>query len=121
MNPYINPWFFYWVSVSDAVRVLLYIIGSSCAVATLIMVVGNAVDAYDMDDFKDEIKIIKKPLTVVATVALVSIIVATFLPTEEVAVKMVVARAITPDNVSKGIESVKEAIDYIVQKIAEIK
>jgi len=121
MQPYINPSFFYWASVLTDLKVVLIIVGIFCLIAVGVTALCHAMDAYDAEDFAKNIRKRIKPIVITACVGVVCIVTAVFIPSEAVLTKMMVARAITPDNVTKGIDTVKEAVDYIVQKIAEIK
>lgn len=121
MNPYIDPWFFYWTSVLNGAKILLIVIGCLCAGAAGIMGLVALANGFDIEDYKENIKMIRKPLITVLVIGLVSVAVSVVLPTEETMIKMLVAKAITPDNVSNGIEAIKEVVDYIFQKMAEIR
>lgn len=121
MNPYIDPWFFYWTSILGGAKVLLIVIGCLCAAAVGIMGLAAFVYGLDFEDYKDNIKMIRKPLITLLIVGLVSVAVSVVLPTEETMIKMLIAKVITPDNVTSGIEAIKEAADYIIQKMAELR
>lgn len=121
MQPYIDPSFFYWASVLDNLKIVLNVIGIVCLIAVAIIVFVCWVCALDSGEFVANIKKSLKGLIVIASIGTAMVVIAAFVPSEAVLTKMMVARAITPDNVSKGVETVKEAVDYIVQKIAEIK
>lgn len=121
MTPIINPALFYWIQVLDTTRIVAITI---CVFGTLAsgITIGCSFDAsFTMDEFRERIAGMKKALIAVVVVIVVCLLLAIFIPSEETMTRMIVARTITPDNVSGGIEAVKEAVDYIVQKIAEIK
>lgn len=121
MEPYIDPSFFYWASVLDSLKTVLLVVGIFCLIAVGATFLCFALDAFNAENFAKNIRKHIKPIVITACIGVLCILTALFIPSEAVLTKMMVARAITPDNVSKGIETVKEAVDYIVQKIAEIK
>ncbi len=121
MQPYIDPSFFYWASVLDNLQTVLIVVGIIALVAVGVTALCIAMDSCDAERFVKIIRKHIKPIVITACIGVVCILTAVFIPSETVLTKMMVARAITPDNVSNGIETIKEAVDYIVQKIAEIK
>lgn len=121
MTPYINPWFFYWISVAKSARFFLYAIGALSLVVAIIIIIPAAANAYDSEDLMDNLKNVKKQLTAAILISIFSAMIAAFLPTEASMYKMVVAKVITPDNIAGGVDTIKQVIDYIVQKIAELR
>lgn len=121
MTPIIDPMLFYWIQVLDTTRTVAITI---CIVGALVcgaMIAYSIDDSMTMIEFLNHVVGMKKALITVAVVSIVCLLLAIFIPNEETMIRMIVARTITPDNISGGIEAVKEAVDYIVKKVAEIK
>lgn len=121
MNPYIDPWFFYWTDFMNSANDVLIFISVLCAIAAGIMTLIALANGFYDEDYKENMRIIRKPLVTILIVGLASAAVSVVLPSEETMIKMLIAKGITPDTVTNGIEAIKEAVDYIFQKIAEIR
>ncbi len=97
----------------SALSLLAYFI---CIIASIegvfeILVYGNSKD-------KDlNIRLLIIP----AAIAIVSILMLTFLPNKETMIEMAVAKYATRDNVAWSVDQIKSIVDYIVQAMQSIK
>ena len=112
MKPIINPLFFYFISVTDVLRLLLLIGGFGFAAIVLFVGFICCVD-YDVEDI---IKFLKKPLIIGLIVGTIGI----FVPSENTCYKMLAASLITPDNIEVVKDGTQELVDYIIDVADQI-
>lgn len=117
MNGYIiNPSWFYWIGVVDALHIL-------CIFLLVIAVIAGGVgigfwaDAYDDKDRK-QAKLIMKIAFPVLAVSLLGVI---FIPSRTTLIEMQVARYATYENAEWSVEAVKSAVEYIVEAIKAVR
>ena len=118
MNYIINPAVFYWMSVVDAI--CFWAVGSAAlsGVAAVILFCIKYFDDYlDANGVKSMNKIIKT----LSIVCIVSIVVTIFTPSKDTMIQMLVAKCATYDNANWTLETIKSAVDYIVEAIKSLK
>ena len=112
MEPIINPWIFYFMSLADGFRAAGYILaiaGFGAGVISLML--------YNMEEGGLlPWKYLKWFVIAFVAGGVMSI----FVPSQEVITKMLVASFITPDNIELGVEGVKAIFDYIITTAAEL-
>lgn len=114
MNSIINPWVFYWIDVSDALKRLML-----CGVLTGVFVMFISC-LYDDDGgkvFKQYDRAMKKVGLFIAVICLICGI---FIPSEDTCYKMLAAKMFTQDNINSATEYVTDVIDYAVDKVKEL-
>ena len=105
----INPWIFYLIGVCDA-------IGAICAAILLISMFAMILVGIFM--IIDEKNIaLKRAFKKIVIAFAISGLVGTFVPSESTATKMLIASQVNETNVERA----KEVVDYIVEKIQEVK
>lgn len=112
MNPIINPLFFYFISVTDVLRLLL-LIGGFGLTAIVLFVGFICCDDYNAEDI---IKFLKKPVIIGLIVGTIGI----FVPSENTCYKMLAASLITPDNIEVVKDGTQELVDYIIDVADQI-
>lgn len=112
MNPIINPLFFYFISVTGVLRLLLLIGGFGAAVVIIFVGFICCVD-YDAADM---FKFLKKPLIIGLIVGTIGV----FVPSENTCYKMLAASLITPDNIEVVKDGTQELVDYIIDVADQI-
>lgn len=115
MEYYINPMWFYLQSISNGIKMASIAGVIILAVVTLVLIWG-----YFDGLGEDENKVLKLIKRLVAGL-IISIILAIVIPSTDTINKMIVSSVVTKENVSKGVETTKDLIDYIVDKINEIE
>ena len=112
MEPIINPWIFYFMSLADGFRGAGYVITIIAFGVGVIALVAYNIEEGGLMPWK------YLKWFVIAFVAggAISILI----PSQETITKMLVASFITPDNVELGVEGVKAIFDYIVTTAAEL-
>lgn len=119
MEYIINPSWFYWLNVADSALVFLCFIGVVSALCFLGSLIARDICA---DEHTQEYKEKMRKITRISLIAfLVSGFIAIFIPSKNTLIEMMIAKKATYDNVSWTIEQVKEAVDYIISAIKEIK
>lgn len=119
MEYIINPSWFYWIEVSDCIK--------GCAIATAVIflcaAIILAVVAKMDDDFNEHRSAnAKRKVLIYCLVSLaVCVAVIIFVPSKRTLIEMMIAKKATYDNVSWTIEQIKEAVDYVISAIKEIK
>jgi cell division protein YceG involved in septum cleavage len=113
MKPIINPWIFYFASVSDMAKMIVLIVMFVMVFICFAAWLGNT-DEEDTD-YKTIIKVRKSSLIILILLSLFEI----FIPDSKTIYQMTVASCITEDNIKAGTETIKETVDYIVDKINE--
>ena len=103
----INPIFFYLADVFDALKCIGFIIGFILLCVYLTFTSIESVLDEDMHK--------QKRTSVIIMV--ICILVFIFSPSKETTTKMIIASQITEDNV----DTAKEVVDYIIEKINEVK
>lgn len=101
----ISPFVFYLISMFNK----LFIASIALCVCS-IMVIFGALVAEDLKIFKYTLI----PLIITAVLII-------FIPDKDTCYKMLLAKAITYENINSGKEVVKDSIDYLANKIIEIK
>lgn len=119
MEYIINPSWFYWIEVANAVKTCSFI----AAVILLCSSIILAVLSHDDDDFNEHenAKKKRKVMTVCLVALAIFSVVGIFIPSKQTLIEMMIARTATYDNVSWTIEQVKEAVDYIISALKDIK
>lgn len=112
----VNPWLIYWITRCDAIVTLALI----AAIVGGILAIFFAIFALVEWD-EDKRKAYKKAVKMSLIVCLVGSLVTTFVPDKQTCIEMLIADKVTYESVDAGIDAVKEATDYICDKIKEVK
>ena len=121
MNYIITPAWFYWMQVSHGTRLvcLLFLIASIILFIVMLAVYLTNVDCsgFDDDDTKRYFVYVKRALIscVVFAVAMVAI------PSRDTLIEMQIAKYATVENANWTLETIKSAVDYIVEAIGSLK
>ena len=112
MKPIINPWIFYFANASD---MALTIVIAIMIIACLLCLFSWLGEDEEDTDHETIMKIRKVSIIVLLLSSLFEI----FVPNSKTIYQMTVASCITEDNIKAGTETIKETVDYIVDKINE--
>lgn len=109
MDYIINPFWFYWVSVFDALKIVCI------AAGVVIAIVGGIIcgDAMNEPWSKDLEKWSKRLKTVFAVSAAL-MCVGVFIPSEATMIKMMLAKYATMDNVKIAYQAILDGAKYIL-------
>lgn len=123
MNYIINPAWFYWMSVASGIKMVVLVV----AILMLFPCIGffiNACveaeygdDGFDDDDAKRSLKAGGKWLAI----SIVLFVVFAFVPSKNTLIEMQIAKLATVENTNWTLETIKSAVDYIVEAIKSMK
>lgn len=136
--PIINPIFFYLADIIGAFKILLILACILCVIISLVYAAmcNEDTEWYNRDKDESVKKSHKKGLKAFCISAIVSAIFAVLVPSKNLVYTMGIASFLTPDNISYfyeatgntasdilngGGEAIKEAVDYAVDKINELR
>lgn len=119
MEYIINPSWFYWIEVANAVKTCSFVAAAILLCLSIILAVSSHIDDdfNDREDAKKKRKVMAVCLVALALFSVVGI----FVPSKQTLIEMMIAKKATYDNVSWTLEQVKEAVGYIISAIKEIK
>lgn len=124
--PVIPPSFFYWLSVCDG----LSIVSAAAAVVSVLTAIGCGIAYFAEKDFADSFNDEKSARSAAALLRMLrillfvipcSVVCAVFIPSKQTLLSMTVAKFATYENAQLTVDAIKEAVDYIVQAIAQLK
>ena len=104
MTYIINPWMFYFISLSDTLKWALGIFAIIAIIASFFI--------YD----DKNVKLAKR----VFIAGCVSIIIWLFIPSKDTCYKMLIASQVTTENIENAKETVKDVVDYIIEAAENI-
>ena len=123
MNPIISPVLIYLIGISSNIQWLCNLLAgiaiSFAVVATTIYLV-NEIDAYGHDDdTQDTVRLCRKIIKYSLIYAVILGVIASLIPSKEVAIAMIVANYITPDNLHGANDVIKSNLQDYVNIIVE--
>ena len=127
-GPIINPAIFYWIGVSSAAQVFFVVmVGTAICVliaaAMVISMEASLAKSFPRSS-EEHIKTVntwKKILKYSIIVIIIGSLLCVFIPSKETLLSILVAKYLTYENATWTLESVKEAVNYIVNAVAMLK
>lgn len=128
MNYIINPSWFYWLGVVNSMRgfmlaafiVAIILIGSS-----LILILWNTDMIREFPtmcaDERKSVQFFTKALKIAIGVCIVAGLFLVFVPSKETLIEMMIAKQATYENATWTVDTLKSAVDYVVQAIQSLK
>lgn len=121
MNPIISPLTIYLINLMDP----LHAVFIGACIVFLVLGILTGIDYLDNKDSSTEKyqKQAQKALgrtRRMAVICVLCMLLAVFVPSKNTIIEMIVAQNITINNINAGEEKVKEAIDYLVEKVKEV-
>lgn len=127
-NYIINPSWFYWIDVVDrlsfAVSFVVVLLGIMVAAISIIYGVNcRIINEYPnaSDDEKQINPQLKRIMPILWIVWITSVIALIFIPSKDTLITMIVAKYATYENAGLTVDTLKSAVDYIVQAIQSLK
>lgn len=114
MDYIINPWWFYLVSVLNA----LHFIACAGAIASVFSL-GLIVFTYDEMKKMFEIAKITKRMKQLGVLSVVFLTLTIFIPSEQTMTQMMIANVLTTENIKSGTDFTQDQIGKLVDKIAD--
>ena len=131
MTYYINPIWFYLMDVCNWFKGISIIILCISIIALIVEIVGwlnDYTDEFDgyvfgknIKEIPQCVKFIKKIFISTVITLIISLTLSIAIPTSETITKMLIASVITVENVNEAKKDTKELVDYIFEKISEVK
>lgn len=115
MNYIIDPMWFYWLGVVDALKIISVIAFTISGIGLVVAGVSRIVYSGEFDE--EEAAIATRFLKITMPVAIVSVLALVLVPSKNTLIEMQIARYATQDNAELTIDAIKSAVDYIVQAI----
>lgn len=116
MEPIISPWLIYVLGIIPTLKFILAILCFILPVISFLIFTQ-----YDMEYDGDDKKFYKKLIKILLMAFIISVLSLIFIPSKDTVIAMMVSKNITVENLSQGKEIVKNSIDYIFEKIEQIK
>ena len=115
----INPMFFYWMQVADCLRDLSMLVAIVCGVlgAALLFVLTM----FDDEMEAELIERLRKVRNKFLIASLVLAVVVSVVPSKNTLIEMTIAKIATVENTRNAVEAIKEATDYVFEKIEGLK
>lgn len=127
MDYIINPMWFYWINVLDAVHtvfgVLAFLLGFACLVLIILTIITKFA-AFEENEKDDDWRVFcscKKVLKNLIPITVLMAIVTVFIPSKETILTVMIAKYATKENISFTIDTLKQAVDYIVDAYTKLK
>lgn len=127
-GPIINPAIFYWIGVSSAAQVFFVIAVGTAICVLIVAAIIISMEASLVKTFprgsEENIRVVnswKKILKYSVIVIIIGSLLCVFIPTKETLLSILVAKYLTYENATWTLESVKEAVNYIVNAVAVLK
>jgi putative flippase GtrA len=117
MTPIINPIFFYWIEVADAIKVVCLITAILAGIIAIIMFLTASDYVFDKKDENDRAYLRRRRVFVIISV--ITLIIAMLTPSRDTMYKMAAASFVTEDNIEYVVEKGKDGIEYIVEVIED--
>lgn len=112
----VNPWLIYLITRCDAILTFAMFAAATCGIGMIVCFIGRFIEWEE-----DTRKAFAKGLKICATVCVVSSFIAMLVPSKQTCIEMMIADKVTYETVDAGIDAVKEAADYVVEKVKEVK
>lgn len=117
MTPIINPMFFYWIEVADAIKVTCLIVAILAGIIAVVMLLTASDYVFDKEDEDDRAYLRRR--RVLLAVSVITLIIAVLTPSRDTMYKMAAASFVTEDNIEYVVEKGKDGIEYIVEVIED--
>ena len=128
MNYIINPSWFYWLGVVESMRhfmVAAFIVSIAVVVVSAIIIPMNISMIREFPDMSDDerktVQFFTKALKIAIGVLVISGLVLMFVPSKETLIEMMIAKQATYENATWTLDTLKSAVDYVIQAIQSLK
>jgi len=109
--PIINPWFFYWGSLCDGIFLVSAIVFLIALAVSLIVIADHFCGDTNFD----------KAIKPAVAITIIAMLLMMFVPSSKTLIRMEVAKNITVERIENVRESGEEFVDYMVERIMELK
>lgn len=128
MNYIINPSWFYWLGVVESMRHFMiaeFIVSIVVVVVSATIIPMNISMIREFPDMSDDerktVQFFTKALKIAIGVLAISGLVLVFVPSKETLIEMMIAKQATYENATWTLDTLKSAVDYVIQAIQSLK
>lgn len=128
MNHIINPSWFYWLGVVESMRhfmVAAFIISIAAIIVAIIIVPVDMRIIHEFPDMSDDerktVQFFTKALKISIAALIISGLILMFVPSKETLIEMMIAKQATYENATWTVDTLKSAVDYVIQAIQSLK
>lgn len=128
MNYIINPSWFYWLGVVHSMHGFMltaFIVSIIIIGVALIIIPVNVKLIRDYpsisDDERKVVRFFTKAMKVAIGVCIASGLFLVFVPSKETLIEMMIAKQATYENAAWTVDTLKSAVDYVIQAIQSLK
>lgn len=128
MNYIINPSWFYWLGVVESMRhfmIAAFIISIAAIILAIIIVPVDMRMIHEFPDMSDDerktVQFFTKALKIAIVVLIISGLILMFVPSKETLIEMMIAKQATYENATWTVDTLKSAVDYVIQAIQSLK
>lgn len=119
-EPIISPWLIYLIEASSTIKTVLFGLFIVFCVATLVHFLIS-IEEIDLDLSDTDLARHKKAAIRWVVIAIITALIAAFVPTKETCYKLLIANYTTYENVDKLGDGAKDTVDYVFDKIEEVQ
>ncbi len=126
-GPIINPIFFYWLDVVNGLDSALFTLECAMVILAIVSIIIICVMLTIIKDYPDNCEDEKKHLKLWQKIFKISIssfifaiLLSIFIPSKETLLSIMVAKFATYENAAWTLDTVKSAVDYIIEAISNI-
>ena len=127
-GPIINPAIFYWIGVSSAAQTFFVVVVCTAICVLIVAAIIISMEASLIKTFprssEENIRVMnswKKIFKYSVIIIIIGSLLCVFIPTKETLLSILVAKYLTYENATWTLESVKEAVNYIINAVAVLK
>ena len=127
-GPIINPAIFYWIGVSSAAQTFFVVAVGTAICVLIVAAIIISMEASLAKSFprgsEENIRVVNswKKIFKYSVITIISgSLLCVFIPTKETLLSILVAKYLTYENATWTLESVKEAVNYIINAVAVLK
>ena len=130
-EPIINPMTLYWINVADSVKTLSIVVSVFTGIAAFCFVSMYIYAIHEYNDkswsestresYKHDAALYKTFAIVFPALFSLFILAALFVPSKQMIIEMTIARFATGENIQTGLDAIKQAADYVVNAIKELR
>lgn len=126
MTPIVNPFLFYLMGMGEnlwGISIAALVISAFSLIVAISCYFYNFIEwkTYDNEDNKEYSVLCKKIAVTTSAFLVVSILLVVCIPRKQTVIEMMIANAVTADNIGAGVDAIKNAADYVVEAIKSLQ
>ena len=119
MEPIINPWLIYFVSIADNISIVGVTFASIMTVSFLFLLAFYITSKVEEEESR-ETKILRFWSIRSGIAALFFLLITVFTPSKNTVIAMIAANAITPNAIEAAADVGKDVVDYLTESIEDL-